>query len=166
MKLVNLVCPTCGAQLDVDMAAGQARCRFCKEIFQINDGTRDPEMSNAEQMGYDFERGRQRASVEFTQGFADRIAEARRHMPAMDPAPVYAPEPVYYEEAPAKAEPDAMPVWLIVLLWLVFPPAGLFATVYVLVRRARERGGSAAFAGFWGVVVMLWLIYAMIGIFF
>ena len=137
MKLVNLVCPECGAQLDVDMATGQARCRFCKEIYQINDNAQDEPMNGAEQMGYDFERGRQRANVEFTQGFADRMAEARQHMPAPDPAPAYVPEPTYYEPPAAPAQSQGLPIWLLVVLWLVFPPLGIAATVFTLISTGR-----------------------------
>ena len=167
MKLVNLVCPTCGAQLDVDMATGQARCRFCKEIFQINDGSQADAVSSAEQMGYDFERGRQRASVEFTQGFADRIAEARAHMPAMDPEPVYVPEPVFVPEpAPAAASVNPIPAWLLVVLWLVFPPAGLFATVFVLARRLKETGRAERLVSIFITLFFMWMIAGMIGLIF
>ncbi len=165
MKRVHLVCPTCGAQLDVDMATGQARCRFCKEIFQINDGTPDDAMSDAEQMGYDFERGRQRANVEFTQGFADRVAEARNHMPAMDPEPVYVPEPVYYENTPTLNEQVIIPTWLLIVLWLAFPPLGLFATVFVMVRKARDRGGTATAAGVLTTIMLIWMMIVVMSVF-
>lgn len=75
MKNLRIACPNCGAHLDVDIDSGQARCRFCNEIFSLDTRRQGPGISDAEQMGYDFERGRQRASVEFAQGYADRMAE-------------------------------------------------------------------------------------------
>lgn len=167
MKLVTLTCPTCGAQLDVDMTTGQARCRFCKEVFQISDGAQDAAMNDAEQMGYDFERGRQRASVEFTQGFADRMAEARQHMPAMDPEPVY--EPTFYVPAPAPAPVaparSEIPVWVLVLLWIFVPPVGMFATVFTLVKRARNSNGAAAMS-VGTILFIFWLLFVLISIAF
>lgn len=172
MKTLRIVCPTCGAQLDVDMATGQARCRFCKEIFSLGDEPSqtsvfvDDMAGSAEQMGYDFERGRQRANVEFTQGFADRVAEARKHMPAMDPEPVYVPQPVFVEPEPARvpARGDVIPIWLVVLLWLVFPPAGLFATVFMLVSRARmsAQAGAAPIIAFVAFIPVLLALFGLL----
>ena len=87
MKNLRIACPNCGAHLDVDIDSGQARCRFCNEIFSLDTRRQAPGMNDAEQMGYDFERGRQRASVEFAQGYADRMAEeyARQEQWGFDP---------------------------------------------------------------------------------
>ena len=86
MKSLSITCPNCGARLDVDINSGQARCRFCDEIFSLGASRQGPEAIDAEQMGYDFERGRQRAGVEFAQGYADRMAEecARREQWGFD----------------------------------------------------------------------------------
>lgn len=77
MKNLSITCPNCGARLDVDIDSGQARCRFCDEIFSLGSRRRGPEVVDAEQMGYDFERGRQRAGIEFAQGYVDRMDEER-----------------------------------------------------------------------------------------
>ena len=158
MKTLRIVCPTCGAHLDVDIDSGQARCRFCNEIFSLDTRRREPEMSDAEQAGYEFERGRQRASVEFTQGYADRMAEARSHMPAMDPEPVYVPEPVYEPQAPAR---QGLPIWALIVLWLVFPPAGMVATIVTLIRRSSINRNPSSAVGVLTIFMIFWLVIVL-----
>ena len=169
MKTLRIVCPTCGAHLDVDINSCQARCRFCNEIFSLDTRnqtqTQTHPQFDAEQMGYDFEIGRQRANVEFTQGFADRMAEARTHMPA--PESVYVPQPVYYVPEPAKPVRQGLPVWALVMLWLIFPPAGLVATIVTLARNANiSQDRRAAIASIWSIVLVLWIICSMMAIVF
>ena len=171
MKTLRIVCPTCGAHLDVDINSGQARCRFCKEIFSLDTNEKTQAQLlvqppfDAEQMGYDFEQGRQRANVEFTQGFADRIAEARQHMPAYEPEPVYVPQPVYVPEpAPAVPARQGLPIWALVLLWMFCPPMGLIATVATLVRNSSNGRTAATRTGIWTIVVMIWIVLALIGL--
>ena len=131
MKTLRIVCPTCGAHLDVDIDSGQARCRFCDEIFSLDTRKRasqpapDPDMSSAEQMGYDFERGRQRAGVEFAQGYSDRIDEERARQ---EQQAYYVPE-AYYEPAPALSRPD-IPLWAWVVMWLFFPPVAIGILIF------------------------------------
>lgn len=65
MQLVAFRCPSCGAQLNVDVDAKQASCVYCGATFPIDDGGthvhQHVQYENAAQAGYEFEMGRQRA---------------------------------------------------------------------------------------------------------
>ena len=68
MKLVAFVCPSCGAKLEVDPSRSQAFCMYCGARLHIDDEVQRVEhsisYSNAEDAGYQFEKGRQRAMYE------------------------------------------------------------------------------------------------------
>ena len=68
MKLVAFVCPACGARLEVDSEQKQAFCSYCGAQLHIDDEVQRVEhsvtYSNAEDAGYQFEKGRQRAMAE------------------------------------------------------------------------------------------------------
>ena len=60
MKLVEMNCPSCGADLKLDADNVRAVCEYCGAEVLIDGGARrDPE-----QEGYEFEKGRQRAIAE------------------------------------------------------------------------------------------------------
>ena len=67
MKLVTFACPACGAQLTVDLAKKQASCQYCGATFPIDDEAQHVRYDNAEQAGYEFEKGRRRAIQEAEQ---------------------------------------------------------------------------------------------------
>ncbi|WP_051197267.1 TFIIB-type zinc ribbon-containing protein [Butyrivibrio sp. XBB1001] len=64
MKLVDVVCPRCGANLKIDTEHEKAFCEYCGAEVLIDDGIQHVKYENAEQAGYDFEKGRQRAQQE------------------------------------------------------------------------------------------------------
>ena len=60
MKLVEMNCPSCGADLKLDADNARAVCEYCGAEVLIDGGARrDPERE-----GYEFEKGRQRAMAE------------------------------------------------------------------------------------------------------
>ena len=65
MKLVNTNCPNCGANLQVDEDRTFCYCEYCGSKILIDDDNIHIEIEDAEQAGYDFERGRQRAQEEY-----------------------------------------------------------------------------------------------------
>ena len=77
MKLVNLNCPACGAALQADADRKNAVCPCCGSAFLIDDEAVRLRIDGAEQAGYDFEKGRQRAQAEQ----AARQAPAQGHQP-------------------------------------------------------------------------------------
>ena len=67
MKLIELSCPHCGACLTVDSTNKQATCEHCGASLMIDDEVQKVQYDNAEEAGYKFEKGRQRARAEASQ---------------------------------------------------------------------------------------------------
>lgn len=64
MKIVSMTCPNCGATLQVDADNNKATCSYCGNSLFIDDEVNHVKIDNPEQVGYDFEKGRQRAQAE------------------------------------------------------------------------------------------------------
>lgn len=64
MKLINMNCPNCGAQMELDDEKKHAICSFCGTNVLIDDEVQHIKYDNAEETGYSFEKGRQRAQEE------------------------------------------------------------------------------------------------------
>lgn len=69
MKLVDMVCPHCGAHLQVNAESHQADCEHCGAALFIDDEVRHIQYDNAEEAGYKFEKGRQRAQAEVNRSY-------------------------------------------------------------------------------------------------
>ncbi len=67
MKLIPLKCPNCGAQLNVDANKNSVYCEHCGTRIMIDDEINRLQIDNAEEAGYQFEKGRQRAQSEVHQ---------------------------------------------------------------------------------------------------
>lgn len=67
MKLIPLKCPNCGAQLTVDANKESVYCEHCGTRIMIDDEINRLQIDNAEEAGYQFEKGRQRAQSEIQQ---------------------------------------------------------------------------------------------------
>lgn len=67
MKLIPLKCPNCGAQLTVDTNKESVYCEHCGTRILIDDEINRLQIDNAEEAGYQFEKGRQRAQSEVHQ---------------------------------------------------------------------------------------------------
>lgn len=67
MKLIPLKCPNCGAQLTVDANKESVYCEHCGTRIMIDDEINRLQIDNAEEAGYQFEKGRQRAQSEVQQ---------------------------------------------------------------------------------------------------
>ena len=68
MKLIDMQCPHCGAHLKVDIESKQAACEHCGANILIDDEVQHVQYDNAEEAGYKFEKGRQRAQAEERDG--------------------------------------------------------------------------------------------------
>lgn len=64
MKLVEMKCKNCGATLEVSSDVKEAKCKYCHTTFKIDDEVKHIKYDNAEQSGYEFEKGRMRAQQE------------------------------------------------------------------------------------------------------
>ena len=61
MKLIDTTCPKCGANLHIDADCQSAFCEYCGGQILIDDEVQHLQIDNAENAGYAFEKGRQRA---------------------------------------------------------------------------------------------------------
>ena len=64
MKLISIVCPHCGAKLQTTANAKMLTCDYCNNDDMIDDEVKRVCLADAEQAGYEFEMGRQRALKE------------------------------------------------------------------------------------------------------
>ena len=64
MKIIELKCPECNSAIEVDAECKEAICKYCGTKFMIDDEIDRVHLENAEQTGYEFEKGRQRAMQE------------------------------------------------------------------------------------------------------
>lgn len=81
MKLVDLTCPHCGAQMKADAAQKQVVCEHCGTNILIDDEVQHVQYDNAEEAGYNFEKGRQRAQAESGQYRTQQINNAPQQPP-------------------------------------------------------------------------------------
>ena len=70
IKLIEMTCPHCGAALKINPGSKAAACEYCNTLILIDDGVQHIQYDNAEEAGYQFERGRQRAKKEKLSGKA------------------------------------------------------------------------------------------------
>lgn len=64
MKLLDMTCPHCGSTLKIQPGSKKAICEFCGSEFLLDDEVRSVQFEDAEEAGYQFEKGRQRARKE------------------------------------------------------------------------------------------------------
>lgn len=64
MRLLDMTCQHCGALLKVDADKKRVTCNYCGATTLIDDGIQHIRYDNAEEAGYHFEKGRQRARRE------------------------------------------------------------------------------------------------------
>lgn len=64
MKLVSITCPNCGAKLQATPNAKMLTCNYCNCDVMVDDEIKRVRLVNAEQAGYEFEKGRRRAVKE------------------------------------------------------------------------------------------------------
>ena len=61
MRLIDAKCPNCGAVMQIDADRQKVFCTYCGNQLIVDDEITRLKLDNAEQAGYEFERGRQRA---------------------------------------------------------------------------------------------------------
>lgn len=67
MKLIEMKCKNCGAKLKVNPEEKKANCQFCGAEFKIDDEVQHHKLDDAEQTGYELEKGKIRAREEAKQ---------------------------------------------------------------------------------------------------
>ena len=135
MKLVNFTCPGCGAQLNADASMKRATCQYCGMSFPVDDEAQHVKFDGAEQAGYEFEKGRQRAQQEQMR------------------------QTVYAQVPPAQPKPKRK-TWLWVLGWIFLFPVPL--TIIMLKNESVKQSlnPKARYA----IIAAAWLLYLAIGL--
>lgn len=64
MKLISLKCPNCNCTMQVNPEKKEVECVYCGTKFAIDDEKQHLKIENAEQLGYELEKGRMRAQAE------------------------------------------------------------------------------------------------------
>ncbi|MDO4408838.1 MAG: hypothetical protein Q4C16_07840 [Eubacteriales bacterium] len=134
MRLVNMTCPNCGAQLQVDVDRKQAYCEHCGTKLFMQDDVHHIVYDNAEDAGYKFEKGRQRAQEE-----RERRNRQGRSIP---PPPQPLPPP------PPKKKSR---LWLWILGWIIIFPVPLT----ILLLRSRRWSPRVRY----GIIALAWVVY-------
>ena len=141
MRLVNMTCPNCGAQLQIDADRAQVYCEHCGTKLLMQDDVHHIQYDNAEESGYLFEKGRQRAIEE---------AEHRRRYQQQRYTPPPPPIQNQVQQAPRKRR-----TWLWILGWLIIFPV----PVTVLMLRRKDIKPIIKY----GVIIVAWILYLSIG---
>ena len=133
MKLVDAACPHCGASLKIDSDSKNAVCKYCGASFLIDDEVKHVRYDNAEEAGYEFEKGRQRAKEEARQ---KAQAERRKYSQTEPKKTHYAARTTQYSEPERTKRRAGIGClgWLIVFLVL-----GLIIVFSVYSRSGRAK---------------------------
>ncbi|MBR2742446.1 MAG: hypothetical protein IKD89_02550 [Clostridia bacterium] len=139
MKLIELLCPRCGAVLKVDPSNTQAHCEHCGAVLLIDYEVRTIRVEDAEEVGYNFEKGRQRAQAE-----AKKASSSSQTHYTPPPRDDYRESPKYNppRETPAEPEPvkkERRP-WLLWLLGWIF----IFPLPLAMVMSKHKKLGEVA----------------------
>ena len=137
MKLVNLICPGCGATLNVDVEQKKATCPYCNKVFPVDDEVQHVRLDGAAQAGYEFEKGRQQAQAEF----------AARQQPQQ-----------VYVNVQQPVSPKKRRTWLWVLGWICIFPVPL--TIIMLKNESvtQKLSPKARYI----IIAVAWLLYLVI----
>ena len=129
MKLISLKCPNCNSTMQTDDSAKEVYCSYCGTKFAIDDEVKHIQYDNAEQAGYEFEKGRQRAIEE---------QQARNSVPD------------YVQYQP----PKKRKTWLWVLGWLFFFPIPL-TVIIVRSQSLSKKAKIIILSILWAVILLL-----------
>lgn len=140
MKFINAVCPSCGAKLNINPNGKQAFCEFCGASLLVDDEVQHVQYDNAEEAGYNFEKGRQRAQAEA------RFANTSKDLSwaRQDNSKVQIPRPAKKRKT-----------WLWVLGWILFFPIPL---TILIVRNKKLNTWQKAV-----LIAVIWLVIFIIG---
>lgn len=139
MKLVDLQCPHCGAQLQLNVGQKEAYCQYCGQKLLVDDEVQHIQYDNVEQAGYEFEKGRQRAQ-------AEQRAQQRRQT-----TPPYNPQAA---QKMKKSRGAVGTCWMI-FLWLCFFPIMLTIWIFKTDRIKDKRVKYGLIAAVWIICIPL-----------
>ena len=137
MRLINMTCPNCGSQLQIDLDNKQATCQYCGNALLIDDGVQHIQYDNAKKAGYEFEKGRQRAQAEQANRQVSQTATVK-----------------YWQQPQQQKKNNTMVWW--VLGWIFFFPIPLT----ILLVRNKTMNPKVKY----GIIAGMWIILLLIGL--
>ena len=143
MKLINMACPHCGAQLEIEEGRKQVYCSHCGSKLLIDDEVVHHKIDDAEEAGYRFEKGRQKAQAEARM----REIQMQQRQMQQKQAGSYIP--------PELEKPKKRRTWLWVLGWLCIFPVPLT----ILMLRKKDMDPKIKY----GIIAAGWLVYFALG---
>ena len=134
MKIVDLTCPHCGANLKVDSSATEYTCEYCgSKVLLDNGGASKQTVDNAEESGYQFEKGRIRAQREAARQYQSNSGNNQTQQPK-----------------------KKSKTWLWVLGWIFIFPVPLT----ILMLRKKDMKPSIKY----GIIAVAWIFYLLFGL--
>ncbi len=133
MKLLNMTCPNCGSKLTLNKETGECKCESCGGVFMLDDEstTQHIRYDNAEEAGYQFEKGRQKAQSE----------NARNNVTH------------YTARSTTNAKKKTnIPIWVWILLWMCFWP--VLAIYFIYKSNLPEKWKIGLILGIAGIVLI------------
>ena len=134
MKIITMKCPHCGGQLEIEEGKKQIFCSHCGSKLLIDDEVVHHKLDDAEEAGYRFEKGRQKAQAEA------RMQQQRQ---------------AYSYIPPELEKPKKRRTWLWILGWLCFFPVPLT----ILMLRKKDMNPKLKY----GIIAAGWIAYLAIG---
>lgn len=137
MRLINMSCPNCGSQLQIDLDNKQASCPYCGNTLLIDDGVQHIQYDNAENAGYEFEKGRQRAQAEQLMNYSNQSSNTK-----------------YWQQPQNQKKKKTMVWW--VIGWILFFPIPLT----ILLARDKSINPKVRY----GIIAGMWIILLIVGL--
>lgn len=81
MKLIELKCQNCGSTMKVNAETKEVVCEYCGAKFVVDDEVQHIHYDNAEQAGYEFEKGRQKAQAEQKATYSFAASSSQQNNP-------------------------------------------------------------------------------------
>lgn len=132
MRLVDTTCPRCGATLKIDEDNKQAKCEFCDTSLFVDDEVHHVQYDNAEEAGYKFEKGRQKAQQEIKGTQQPQIVYVKQEPPKKKRTWLWAlgwicifPLPLTILMLRNKSIDKRLRIGIIILAWVVYSFIGL-----------------------------------------
>ena len=79
MKLVELKCKNCGANLKVPENQTNITCEFCNTTFHLDDEVQHIQYDNMQQSGYEFEKGKIKAKEEYQKNYFNKMTTSSKN---------------------------------------------------------------------------------------
>ncbi len=133
MRLIELKCQNCGAAIKINANQKEAVCEYCGAKFAIDDEVQHIHYDNAEQAGYEFEKGRQKAQAEQQ---AKNIHKS-----------------TYAQQVSRQQKKNR--IWLWVIGWIIIFPLPL--TILMVRNKGLNKWLRI------GIIVVAWMVYFAIG---